>query len=194
MDLVFATNNQHKIKEIKNLIGEEFNIKSLGDIGFFDEIPETKMTIEGNASQKSFFIYDKYKINCFADDTGLEIKSLNGRPGVFSARYASDECDFNKNMNRVLDELKGKDDRSARFRTIISLIINGEEKTFEGIVNGKIIKRKKGKDGFGYDPIFLPDAYDLTFAEMSLAEKNIISHRARATKRLVEYLNSFRTQ
>ena len=194
MDLVFATNNQHKIKEIKNLIGEEFNIKSLGDIGFFDAIPETKMTIEGNASQKSFFIYDKYKINCFADDTGLEIKSLNGRPGVFSARYASDECDFNKNMNRVLDELKGKDDRSARFRTIISLIINGEEKTFEGIVNGKIIKRKKGKDGFGYDPIFLPDAYDLTFAEMSLAEKNIISHRARATKRLVEYLNSFRTQ
>lgn len=194
MDLVFATNNQHKIKEIKNLIGEEFNIKSLGDIGFFDEIPETKMTIEGNASQKSFFIYDKYKINCFADDTGLEIKSLNGRPGVFSARYASDECDFNKNMNRVLDELKGKDDRSARFRTIISLIIDGEEKTFEGIVNGKIIKRKKGKDGFGYDPIFLPDAYDLTFAEMSLAEKNIISHRARATKRLVEYLNSFRTQ
>jgi len=194
MDLVFATNNQHKIKEIKNLIGEEFNIKSLGDIGFFDEIPETKMTIEGNASQKSFFIYDKYKINCFADDTGLEIKSLNGRPGVFSARYASDECDFNKNMNRVLDELKGKDDRSARFRTIISLIIDGEEKTFEGIVNGKIIKRKKGKDGFGYDPIFLPDDYDLTFAEMSLAEKNIISHRARASKRLVEYLNSFRTQ
>jgi len=194
MDLVFATNNQHKIKEIKNLIGEEFSIKSLGDIGFVGEIPETKMTIEGNASQKSFFIYDKYKINCFADDTGLEIKSLNGRPGVFSARYASDECDFNKNMNRVLDELKGKDDRSARFRTIISLIINGEEKTFEGIVNGKIIKRKKGKDGFGYDPIFLPDAYDLTFAEMSLAEKNIISHRARATKRLVEYLNSFRTQ
>ena len=113
---------------------------------------------------------------------------------VFSARYAGDECDFNRNMNRVLDELKGKDDRSARFRTIISLIIDGKEKTFEGIVNGKIIKRKKGKDGFGYDPIFLPDAYDLTFAEMSLAEKNIISHRARATKRLVEYLNSFRTQ
>ena len=192
MDLVFATNNQHKIKEIKNLIGEEFNIKSLGDIGFFDEIPETKMTIEGNASQKSFFIYDKYKINCFADDTGLEIKSLNGRPGVFSARYASDECDFNKNMNRVLDELKGKDDRSAHFRTIISLIINGKEKTFERIVNGQILERKKGKDGFGYDPIFLPYGYDHTFAEMSLEEKNIISHRVRATKRLVEHLNELK--
>ena len=192
MDLVFATNNQHKIKEIKTLIGEGFNIKSLEDIGFVGEIPETKMTIEDNASQKSFYIYDKYKINCFADDTGLEIKSLNGRPGVFSARYAGDECDFNNNMNRVLDELKGKDDRSARFKTIISLIINGEEKTFEGIVNGKIIKRKKGKDGFGYDPIFLPDGYDLTFAEMSLDEKNIISHRARATRRLVEYLNELK--
>ena len=194
MDLVFATNNQHKIKEIKSLIGKDINILSLKDIGFEGDIPETNPTIEGNASQKSFFIYDKYKINCFADDTGLEIKSLNGRPGVYSARYAGDECDFKKNMNRVLDELKGKDDRSARFRTIISLIINGEEKAFEGIVNGKILNRKKGKDGFGYDPIFLPDGYDLSFAEMSLDEKNKISHRARATKRLVEYLNSIISQ
>ncbi|MCD4772911.1 MAG: non-canonical purine NTP diphosphatase [Bacteroidales bacterium] len=194
MDLVFATNNQHKIKEIKSLIDKSFNIFSLEDIGFKDDIPETNPTIEGNASQKSFYIYKKYKINCFADDTGLEIKSLNGKPGVYSARYAGDECDSEKNMKRVMEELLGKEDRSARFRTIISLIINGEEKTFEGIVNGKILNRKKGKDGFGYDPIFLPDGYDLSFAEMSLEEKNKISHRARATKRLIEYLNSFKAQ
>ncbi len=194
MDLVFATNNQHKIKEIKSLIDKSFNIFSLEDIGFKDDIPETNPTIEGNASQKSFYIYNKFKINCFADDTGLEIKSLNGKPGVYSARYAGDECDSEKNMKRVMEELLGKEDRSARFRTIISLIINGEEKTFEGIVNGKILNRKKGKDGFGYDPIFLPDGYDLSFAEMSLEEKNKISHRARATKRLIEYLNSFKAQ
>lgn len=193
MDLVFVTNNQHKIKEIKSLIDKSFNILSLEDIGFEGDVPETNPTIEGNASQKSFYIYNKYKINCFADDTGLEIKSLNGRPGVYSARYAGDECDSKKNMKRVMEELLGKDDRSARFRTIISLIINGEEKTFEGIVNGQILSRKKGKDGFGYDPIFLPDGYDLSFAEMSLDEKNKISHRARATKRLVEYLNSFKS-
>ncbi len=194
MDIVFVTNNQHKIKEIKSIIDKRFSILSLEDIGFKGDVPETNPTIEGNASQKSFYIHNKYKINCFADDTGLEIKSLNGRPGVYSARYAGDECDSEKNMKRVLEELLGKDDRSARFRTIISLIINGEEKTFEGIVNGQILKRKKGKDGFGYDPIFLPDGYDLSFAEMSLDEKNKISHRARATKRLVEYLNCFRSQ
>ncbi len=194
MDIVFVTNNQHKIKEIKSIVDKRFNILSLEDIGFKGDVPETNPTIEGNASQKSFYIHNKYKINCFADDTGLEIKALNMRPGVYSARYAGDECDSEKNMKRVLEELLGKDDRSARFRTIISLIINGEEKTFEGIVNGQILNRKKGKDGFGYDPIFLPDGYDLSFAEMGLKEKNTISHRARATKLLIEYLNSFRFQ
>jgi len=188
MKLVFATNNQHKLSEIQNMLGNEFQVLSLADINCQDEIPEDHETLEENASQKAHYIYEKYGVNCFADDTGLEVASLNNEPGVYSARYAGSSRSSEGNMKKVLQNLEGVDERSARFRTVISLLVDGEETQFEGIVNGEILHEEKGKDGFGYDPIFQPNSYDVSFAEMSLADKNKISHRGNAVRKLVEYL------
>ena len=187
-ELVFATNNPHKIKEISEIIGNEFRIISLADIGCFDEIPEDAETLEGNASFKARYVYDKYGRDCFADDTGLEIDALEGRPGVRSARYAGEDCNPENNIRKVLAELEEKTNRKARFRTVISLIRKGIEVRFEGIVDGVILYEKHGKEGFGYDPVFLPDGYDLSFAEMPPEEKNRISHRALATRKLTDHL------
>ena len=187
--LIFATNNQHKLEEVSHLIKDNYKILSLKDINCFEEIPETSDTIKGNASQKSHYIFDKFGIDCFADDTGLEIEVLDGRPGVYSARYAGEEHNFEKNMNKVLAEMRELTNRKARFKTVISLIINGEERFFKGIINGVILNEKRGKKGFGYDPIFQPIGYNLTFAEMPLEEKNKISHRAIAVRNLINYLN-----
>lgn len=188
-ELIFATNNLHKITEIQSLIGDTFILKSLQEIGCTDDIPETAPTLEGNALLKAQYVFTRYGRNCFADDTGLEIEALNGRPGVFSARYATDAHNFEANIDKVLDELSGVKNRNARFRTVVALIIEGTVHYFEGIVNGKIINKRKGEKGFGYDPVFLPDGYNQTFAEMSLADKNKISHRAKAIEKLIDFLN-----
>ena len=187
--LVFATNNTHKLEEIKAILGDKVEILSLADIDCHSDIPETADTLEGNARQKSMFIYEHYGLDCFADDTGLEVDCLNGAPGVFSARYAGDGHDSQANMEKLLREMNGKTNRKARFRTVISLIENGEEHQFEGIVNGKIIEKKRGETGFGYDPIFRPDGYEETFAELGNEIKNKISHRANAVASLCEYLS-----
>jgi len=188
--LIFATNNQHKLLEVQQMLGDKFILSGLSELNCTDDIPEDQDTLEGNASQKAYYIKDKYNIDCFADDTGLEIEALDGKPGVLSARYAGSGKQAEDNMNLVLSELKDKANRTARFRTVISLLIHGKEYQFEGIVNGKIIAEKKGADGFGYDPIFVPDGYDCTFAEMPLSEKNKISHRARAFKKLIDFLGN----
>ena len=188
MKLVFATANQNKATEIQSLIPTVIEILSLNDINCKEEIPETQDTIEGNASQKSFYVYEKYAHNCFADDTGLEIEALNGNPGVLSARYAGEAKNANDNMDKVLSEMKEIKNRKARFKTVISLVINGKELQFEGVVDGTILLEKRGASGFGYDPIFLPDGSDKSFAEMELSEKNKNSHRAIATGKLVAYL------
>jgi XTP/dITP diphosphohydrolase len=190
MKLVFATNNQHKLKELQAILGEHFELLSLKDIGCFEEIPEDQPTLEGNASQKAFYVYEKFGYSCFADDTGLEIDALNGEPGVYSARYAGEAKDPQANMDKVLEKLENAENRKARFRTVISLVLDGEEKQFEGIVEGEITNEKRGGSGFGYDPVFLPVGYNKTFAEMSLDDKNQISHRARAVQKLVEYLKT----
>lgn len=190
MELVFATNNRHKLEELQELLGSEIKLLSLGDIGCYEDIPETQPTLEGNARQKSFFVYEKYGYNCFADDTGLEIEALDGEPGVYSARYAGDARDSDANMNKVLEKLVKINSREARFRTVISLVINGEETQFEGIVEGAILTEKKGNSGFGYDPVFQPKGYSQSFAEMSLEQKNKISHRGRAVEKLVNFLKS----
>jgi XTP/dITP diphosphohydrolase len=187
-ELIFVTNNLHKLKEIKAIIGERFRILSLADIDCYEEIEETADTIPGNASLKSWFVHNKFGKDCFADDTGLEIDALDGRPGVKSARYAGDDCNPENNIRKVLEELKGSENRRARFRTVISLIIGGREIQFEGTVEGIILTEKRGKDGFGYDPVFLPDGFKESFAEMPAHEKNKISHRGRATQKLIEYL------
>ena len=189
MKLVFATNNLHKLNEIRNIISKDIELASLSDINCTDDIPETGDTLEENASQKSFYIYKKFGIDCFADDTGLEIEALDNRPGVYSARYAGEGCNFEDNMNKVLLELQGLENRKACFRTVISLIISGKEIQFEGRVNGTILKEKQGQQGFGYDPIFKPDGYEQTFAEISLSLKNRISHRGRAVVKLMKYLD-----
>jgi XTP/dITP diphosphohydrolase len=191
MKLVFATNNQHKLHEIKHLLDGSFELLSLNDIECFDDIPENQETIEGNASEKAFYIWNKYQLNCFADDTGLEIEALNGEPGVYSARYAGDEKSPEKNIELVLQKMAKIKNRKARFKTVISLVIDGKEVQFEGIVDGTILEEKKGQSGFGYDPIFQPDESQFSFAEMPLGEKNKISHRGRATRKLVEYLTHF---
>ena len=190
MELVFATNNLHKIKEIGPLIKNSFHLLSLSDLNFKGEIPENQSTLKGNASQKSHFIFEKFTLNCFADDTGLEIDALNGEPGVYSARYAGEGCSFQDNIDKVLFKMQGVTNRTARFRTIISLILDGKEFYFEGFVNGKVLTEKHGSDGFGYDPIFMPDGYDVSFAEMTLEEKNLISHRSVAVKKLADFLNT----
>jgi XTP/dITP diphosphohydrolase len=190
MQLVFATANRNKAMEIQALLPPGLEVLSLTDIGCLEEIPETKDTIEGNASQKAFYVYEKYGHNCFADDTGLEIEALAGRPGVLSARYAGDAKNAGDNMAKVLKELQGIGNRKACFKTVISLVINGKEVAFEGVVNGVILEEKRGAKGFGYDPIFRPEGYSRSFAEMDLEEKNNISHRAIATRKLVAYLQT----
>ena len=187
--LVFATNNAHKLKEIRAILGNSIEILSLADIHCHADIPETADTLEGNARQKSRYVYEHYRLDCFADDTGLEVESLGGAPGVYSARYADGQGhDSQANMNKLLKEMEEKNNRKEKFRTIISLIEKGEERQFEGIVKGQITKEKRGESGFGYDPIFQPDGYDTTFAELGSDIKNRISHRARAVAALCDYL------
>lgn len=188
--LVFATNNPNKLKELQALLGEKYQLLGLKEIGCFEEIPEEQSDLEGNARQKAFFVYEKYGYSCFADDTGLEVEALNGQPGVYSARYAGESKDAGANMNKLLHEMAKINNRKARFRTVISLVIDGKEEQFEGVVEGKIIREKQGDSGFGYDPVFLPDGYSKTFAEMELHEKNKISHRGRAVQKLVKHLQT----
>lgn len=190
MKLIFATNNLHKINEVAPLMPQNIELIGLNNLGFKGDIPETADTLEGNASLKSHFIYNKYGINCFSDDTGLEIDALGGEPGVFSARYAGVECSFSDNIKKVLEKMQSIKNRKAVFRTVISLILNNKEYLFEGNVEGQIITELRGNGGFGYDPIFLPKGYDLTFAQMSLDKKNKISHRALAISKLVEFLKN----
>ncbi|GAA4100996.1 non-canonical purine NTP diphosphatase [Mucilaginibacter panaciglaebae] len=189
--LVFATNNAHKLEEIQAKLAGRIELLSLDDINCHDDIEETGLTFAENAAIKSRFIYDKYQVNCFGDDSGLEIDALGGEPGVYSARYAGKHGDHAANIAKVLNNLKDKSDRTARFRTVISLIWNGEERFFDGAVEGTIRMEPSGNGGFGYDPIFQPDGYHITFAEMSLQEKNNISHRAIAVEKLAEFLNKF---
>lgn len=190
MKLIFATHNSNKAFEIQKLLPEDFQVLTLDDIDFHEEIPENEPTIEGNSAFKAHFIFNKFNLNCFADDTGLEIEVLNGRPGVHSARYAGENKNSDANIERVLEELNGIENRNARFKTVITLIIDGEQYIFEGIVNGRIIKEKRGTNGFGYDPIFIPENETRTFAEMDLREKNKFSHRARALEKMIAFLKS----
>ncbi len=192
MKLVFATNNRNKLEEIQAMLGGGINLLSLKDIGCDEEIPEEQETLEGNAGQKAFFVYNKFGYNCFADDTGLEIEALNGEPGVYSARYSGVQKSAEDNMGKVLVKLSKIKNRKARFRTVISLVINGEEKQFEGTVDGEILNEKRGNSGFGYDPIFQPTGFQQTLAEMNLTDKNKISHRGRAVEKLVSYLNNLK--
>ena len=187
---VFATNNIHKLEEVKAIIGEKIEIFSLKDIGCEADIPETADTLEGNALQKARFVYEKYHKDCFADDTGLEVEALGGAPGVYSARYAGEAHNSEANMRKLLQELEGVENRKARFRTVFALILNGKEHLFEGIVNGEIIKTRRGTSGFGYDPVFVPEGYAQTFAEMGDALKNQISHRALGVRKLCKFLNT----
>jgi len=186
--LVFATNNAHKLSEVKAILEPEFQIISLTDLNCNDDIPETATTLEGNALIKAKYISDKFGLDCFADDTGLEVEALNGEPGVYSARYAGENHDANKNMIKVLDLLGNTENRKACFRTVITLIQNGETTSFEGKIDGTISLKPSGNSGFGYDPIFVPEGYNLSFAELSSEEKNLISHRALAVKKLTEHL------
>ena len=191
MKIVFATNNKHKLEEIKDILGKDFEIVSLAEIGCHEDIPETGLTLEENARQKSTYIVEHYNHDCFADDTGLEVDALKGEPGVHSARYAEGtDHDSEANMRKLLSKMSNVKDRTARFRTVISLIINGVEHQFEGRVEGRIATEKHGKEGFGYDPIFIPEGYNKSFAELGEEVKNQISHRARAVKKLAEYLSS----
>ena len=190
MKLVFATNNLHKLDEVRAIAGTRFSIISLKELGCFDEIPETGTTLVENALQKAQYIHDRFHCNCFADDTGLEIEALNGRPGVYSARYAGEHCSFEDNIRKVLLEMEGIPNRKASFITVIALILNGKNYFFEGRINGEIMETQKGSNGFGYDPIFKPLGYDKTFAEMTNTEKNSISHRALATKKLNDFLQT----
>lgn len=187
MEIVFATQNQNKVREIQDLMPEGIIVKSLLDMGVQEEIPENADTLEGNAREKAMYVAQHYGVNCFADDTGLEIESLNGEPGVYSARYAGPEKNADQNMNKVLSKLTDQTNRKAKFRTVISLILEGEEHQFEGEVMGEITTEKSGDEGFGYDPIFLPKGYDKTFAQMDLATKNQISHRAKAVQKLIQF-------
>ena len=186
--LVVATNNAHKLEEISAILGNEMELLSLKDIHCNADIPETADTLEGNARQKAMYIHENYDMDCFADDTGLEVEALNGAPGVFSARYAGDGHDSEANMQKLLKELEGKENRKAQFRTAICLIMEGKEYLFEGIVKGHIIEEKRGGAGFGYDPIFVPEGYNQTFAELGNDVKNTISHRARAVEKLCAFL------
>ena len=188
MKLVFASNNKNKIQEIQALVPKNIQIVSLEDIGCKEDIPETADTIEGNAILKANYITEKYGYDCFADDTGLEVEALNGAPGVYSARYAGEQKDANDNMDKLLSELSDKPNRKANFKTVIALNLNGKQNLFTGIINGKIIDKKIGTNGFGYDPIFVADEYEKTFAELTMEEKSTISHRGIAVKELILFL------
>lgn len=190
MKLVFATNNPNKLSEIRMLLPSSIELLSLKDIECFEDLPETSDTLEDNAAQKSYFVYDNYGYNCFADDTGLEIDALDGRPGVYSARYAGVDSIAENNIKKVLSEMEQFDNRDASFRTIISLVIDGKEYQFDGEIEGQITPEKWGKKGFGYDPIFLPDGFEKSFAQMSIQQKNEISHRGIAVKKLIDFLNN----
>lgn len=189
--IVFATNNQHKLDEIRKITEGRLHILGLADIGSHDDIEETGATLEENALIKARFVKEKYGFDCFADDTGLEVEILNGAPGVFSSRYAGENCNPTDNMNKLLNALQGIDNRTARFRTVIALVIHGKEHLFDGVINGKIIEEKRGTAGFGYDPIFVPDGYEGTFAELGNDVKNSISHRAKAIEKLVDFLDTY---
>ncbi|MDR0749777.1 MAG: non-canonical purine NTP diphosphatase [Tannerellaceae bacterium] len=188
--LVFATNNKHKLEEVQHIISDKVILLSLADINCYDDIPETAETLEGNALLKARYIKRQYGYDCFADDTGLEVEALNNEPGVYSARYAGEGNDASANMNRLLREMQGKENRKARFRTVIALILKDKEYLFEGIINGSVITEKRGEAGFGYDPVFIPDGYIQTFAEMGSERKNRISHRALAVKELTTFLST----
>ena len=188
MKLVFATNNLNKLSELQDLLPANIELLGLKDIGCNQELPETKNTLEGNAMQKAEFVFEHFGYNCFTDDTGLEVEALNNEPGVYSARYAGKDCSSNDNMQKVLQKLVGSNDRNAKFRTVIALIIDGKKSLFEGECEGEITKERKGEKGFGYDSIFLPKGVDTTFAQMTKKQKGAISHRGRATKKLVEFL------
>lgn len=189
MKLTFASGNKNKFLEIEKIIPNKFQLGNLSDLNFFDEIPENEDSIERNAAYKANFIHSKFNVNVFADDTGLEVQALNGRPGVHSARFAGIECNAEKNMDKLLFELKNAENRTARFKTIIALVINKKFYQFEGIINGEILKSKKGNNGFGYDPIFKPDGYIESFAELPIEIKNKISHRAIAILKLIDFLS-----
>ena len=191
--LVFATNNKHKLKEVSDILSRaNYQIASLNDIGCSDDIPETADTLEGNALLKARYVYEKYRLNCFSDDTGLEVEALNNAPGVYSARFAGPQCDSEDNMQLLLQKLENEANRKACFRTVIALIIDGEEFLFEGRVNGTIIKEKQGSEGFGYDPIFVPESHNLSFASLGEEIKNQISHRAKAVEKLYAFLSDCR--
>jgi len=190
IELVFASGNENKVAEVEYKMGGSFKLKGLKSIGCLEEIPETGDTLEENARMKARYVWEKYGVNCFADDTGLEVESLGGAPGVLSARYAGPQRNTNDNMALLLSNLRDKSNRRARFRTVICLIENGAEQLFEGKVTGSIIEEGRGLEGFGYDPIFLPDGFEKTFAEMNMEEKNTISHRGRAISALAEFLSN----
>lgn len=187
-EIIFASGNRNKVEEVQSMLGDRYTVKGLKEIGIEDDIPETAATLEGNASIKSHFVFSKFGCDCFSDDTGLEVEVLSGEPGVKSARYAGEGKDSNDNMTLLLQNMKGKTNRKARFRTVVSLIQNGEEYLFDGEVTGTIRETRSGNEGFGYDPLFQPDGYDITFAQMSMEEKNKLSHRARAIGKLVDFL------
>jgi XTP/dITP diphosphohydrolase len=186
--LVLATRNNFKIEEITKALGSQFNIISMAEVGCTDDLPETSFTTAGNCMQKAQYFYDRFKMDCFAEDTSLEIEALDGQPGIYSARYAGPAKSFDDNVNKVLEEMQNKTNRKAIFRTVIGLILEGKHYIFEGLVEGSILKEKRGTGGFGYDPIFLPTGYKKTYAEMEMEEKNHMSHRALAVKKLVEFL------
>jgi XTP/dITP diphosphohydrolase len=189
-EIVFATNNQHKLEEVRAMLGDSYKVVSLKEIGCFDDIPETADTLKGNALQKAEWVKERYGYDCFADDTGLEVEALGGAPGVYSARYAGENVTYADNNRKLLQEMKGKTNRNAAFKTVICLILNGETHFFEGEVRGRIIEENRGTTGFGYDPLFISEGYDVTFAEMGAELKNKISHRARATAALVKFLKA----
>ncbi len=192
MKIVFATNNLNKLAEVQKMLPDSIQLLTLEDIGCFDDIEETENTLEGNAKLKADYITKKFGYNCFADDTGLEVESLHGAPGVYSARYAGQENDSEKNMQKLLSELENKSNRKAQFRTAIALNLNNKQFLFEGICKGVITSKKQGEKGFGYDPIFKPESYTTSFAEMTSEEKNLISHRGIAIRKLVEFLSNYK--
>lgn len=191
-ELIFATNNKHKLAEVTAILGEKVKLLSLADVGLEGDIPETSDTLQGNALQKAQWVYERTGCDCFADDTGLEVEALGGRPGVYSARYAGEHCTFDDNINKLLGEMEGQTNRKARFRTVVCLIENGTPQYFEGQVDGIILAERYGHEGFGYDPIFMPDRFAVSFAEMPAEVKNSISHRGRAIAKLAEYLQQGR--
>lgn len=192
MKLVMATNNRHKFEEVNQMLPAEYSLQSLQDIGCNDDIPETADTLEGNAALKSAYVKEHFGLDCFADDTGLEVDALDGAPGVYSARYAGEKASYQDNVDKLMQAMEGQSNRKARFRTVISLLLDGEEYFFEGVVEGVITPSAHGNDGFGYDPVFQPEGFDRTFAEMSMDEKAAISHRGRATAALIEFLKNYR--